>query len=151
MSQSQTGRPVSAERPPVPEPTPVSRPFWEGLAEHRIRIQYSPSSKSYVFYPRLLAPGTLADDLEWREISGAGTVYTYTVAGRPTAPPWQASVPQLLAIVEWDEGPRVSTELVEVSPDDIEVGMRVEPVFHDLPDEGITVLRYRPAAIAEED
>lgn len=131
---------------PLPEPTPVSRPFWDGLAEGRIRIQYSPSLGEYVFYPRLLAPGTLADDLEWREISGRGTLHTFTVAERPTAPPWADHVPQVLAVVEWDEGPRLSTEIVEADPARLEVGMRVEPVFCPLPEAGITLLRYRPSA-----
>ena len=97
------------------------------LREHRILIQYSPSAGRYVFYPRTLAPGTLADDLEWREIDGAGTLYTYTVARRPTGPPWADALPQLLAVVEWDAGPRISTELVDVEPDDIRIGMRVAP------------------------
>lgn len=127
----------------VPEPTPVSQPYWDGLREHRILIQYSPSSDRYVFYPRTLAPGTLADDLEWREIDGAGTLYTYTVARRPTGPPWAEKQPQLLAVVEWDAGPRVSTELVDVAPEDIQIGMRVVPVFCD--EDGMTLLRYRPA------
>ena len=130
---------------PLPEPTPVSAPYWRALAQHRIEIQYSPSSGRYVFYPRTLAPGTLADDLEWREIDGAGTLFTYTVAERPTGPPWADALPQLLAVVEWDVGPRVSTELVDVEPDDIRIGMRVAPVFHDVPGTGITLLRYRPA------
>lgn len=134
----------TAEPLPVPEPTPVSQPFWDGLREHRIRIQYSPSLAAYVFYPRTLAPGTLADDLEWREISGAGTLYTFTVAERPTGPPWADALPQLLAVVEWDEGPRVSTELVDVEPADIRIGMRVEPVFCDDAESGVTLLRYRP-------
>lgn len=129
---------------PIPEPTPVSRPFWDALTEERVLIQYSPSLGEYVFYPRTLAPRTLADDLEWREISGRGSLYTFTVADRPTAPPWADAVPQLLAVVEWDEGPRVSTELVDVDPADIHVGMRVEPVFDHDPDSGMTLLRYRP-------
>src|ERR1700761_2402775 len=109
---------------PLPEATPVSKPFWQGLTEHRIVVQYSPSLGQHVFYPRTLAPGTLADDLEWREIDGGGTLYTYTVARRPTGPPWTEKSPQLLAVVEWDAGPRVSTELVDVDPDDIRIGMR---------------------------
>ncbi|WP_156960536.1 Zn-ribbon domain-containing OB-fold protein [Amycolatopsis taiwanensis] len=131
---------------PLPEPTPVSKPFWDALAEHRILIQYSPSSGRYVFYPRTLAPETLADDLEWREIAGDGTLYTYTVARRPTGPPWAEALPQILAVVEWDEGPRISTELVDVDPAEITIGMRVTPVFCDEPDDGITLLRYRPAS-----
>jgi uncharacterized OB-fold protein len=130
---------------PLPEPTPVSAPYWQALTEHRILIQYSPSLARYVFYPRTLAPGTLADDLQWREIDGAGTLFTYTVARRPTGPPWADALPQLLAVVEWDAGPRVSTELVDVEPDRISIGMRVAPVFHDVPGTGITLLRYRPA------
>lgn len=136
---------TTAQPRPVPEPTPVSRPFWEGLAQHRILVQYSPSLGRYVFYPRTLAPGTLADDLEWREIDGAGTLYTFTVARRPTGPPWADAVPQLLAVVQWDAGPRISTELVDVETEAIRIGMRVEPVFYDLPEAGITLLKYRPA------
>jgi uncharacterized protein len=129
---------------PLPEATPVSQPFWQALAEHRILVQYSPSLGRYVFYPRTLAPGTLADDLEWREIDGAGSVYTFTVAQRPTGPPWADAVPQILAVVQWDAGPRFSTELVDVNPSDVRVGMRVSPVFCDIPDAGVTLLRYRP-------
>ncbi|ASR36264.1 acyl dehydratase [Prauserella marina] len=129
---------------PLPEPTPVSRPFWDALSEHRILVQYSPSLGGYVFYPRTLAPGTLADDLEWRQISGRGTLYTYTVAERPTAPPWADAVPQFPAVVQWDEGPRVSTELVGVTRSGITVGMRVVPVFDTDEATGTTLLRYRP-------
>ena len=89
---------------PLPTPTHISQPFWDGLREHRIRLQYSPSTQQWVHYPRALAPGTLANDLEWRDVSGMGTLYTFTIARRPTAPPWTDSLPQLLAIVELDEG-----------------------------------------------
>ena len=123
---------------PMPVKTPTTAPFWDALAERRVVIQYSPSSGSYVFYPRVRAPRTLADDLEWREISGMGTVYSFTVARRPVGPHFTDAVPQLLAIVEWDEGPRVTTELVNV-------GMRVRPVFCDYPEHDVTMLRYEPA------
>jgi hypothetical protein len=130
---------------PLPEATPVSAPYWDALREHRVRIQYSPSARRYVFYPRLLSPGTLADDLEWREISGLGTLYTFTVCDRPTAPFFTDTLPQLLAVVEWDEGPRVSTEIVNADPAALRVGMRVRPVFCDYPEAGVTLLRYEPA------
>ena len=130
---------------PLPEPTPVTKPFWDGLREHKVKIQYSASADRYIFYPRILAPGTLADDLEWREVSGAGTLYTFTVADRPTAPPWADALPQFLAIVELDEGPRLSTELVDADPDTLRVGMRVKAVFNDYPEQDITLLRFAPA------
>ena len=132
---------------PMPVKTPTSAPFWDALSEHRIRIQYSPSTDAWVFYPRVRAPRTLADDLEWREISGMGTLYSFTVARRPVGPHFADAVPQLLAIVEWDEGPRFSTEMVNVDPADLRIGMRVRPVFFDYPDHDITMVRYEPASV----
>jgi uncharacterized OB-fold protein len=130
---------------PMPIPTPTTRPFWDALREHTIRIQYSPSVGRYVFYPRVLAPGTLADDLEWREITGAASLYTFTIGYRPVSPHFVDDVPQLLAIVQWDEGPRFSTEIVNAEPESLRVGMKLRPVFTDYPDDGVTMLRYEPA------
>jgi uncharacterized OB-fold protein len=98
-----------------------------------------------VFYPRILAPGTLADDLQWRQISGAAALYSYTVAHRPVAPHFADAVPHIIAVAQWDEGPRFATEIVNADPAELRVGMRIQPVFVDVPDEGITLLRYEPA------
>ena len=133
-------------RRPLPRPTPTSEPFWQGLRERRVRIQYSPSADQWVFYPRSHAPLTLADDLEWRDISGEGTLYTYTIARRPTSPDFAGEEPQIIAVIELDEGPRLTTTLVNVGEDAIKVGMRVRPVFEDQPDSEITLLRYEPAS-----
>jgi uncharacterized OB-fold protein len=129
----------------MPVPTPTTQPFWDALAEHTIRIQYSPSAHRYVFYPRILAPGTLADDLEWRQISGAASLFTYTVAHRPVAPHFADAVPHIIAVAQWDEGPRFATEIVNADPAELRVGMRIKPVFVDVAEEGITLLRYEPA------
>jgi uncharacterized protein len=130
---------------PVPQATDVSRPFWDGLRHEKLMIQYSPSSDQWVFYPRVLAPGTLADDLEWREITGAGQVYTYSIGRRPTAPPWGGRLPQIIAVIEVDEGAHIPTELVGVQPDDVKVGMRVAPVFERAADGTTVLLKFRPA------
>ena len=136
---------MAAMPKPVPIPTPTTQPFWDALRQHTIRIQYSPSSDRYVFYPRVLAPGTLVDDLQWREISGAGTLYTFTVSYRAVSPHFADDVPQILAVVQWDEGPRFSTEIINAEPDGLRVGMRVKPVFTDDPGGAVTMLRYEPA------
>jgi uncharacterized OB-fold protein len=51
------------------------------------------------------------------------------VAERPVAPRFADPVPHILAIVQWDEGPRFSTEIVNAEPDQLTAGMRVRPVF----------------------
>ena len=132
-------------RPPLPTPIDRTQPFWDALREHRVKIQYSPSSDQWVFYPRSHAPLTLQTDLEWREISGVGTLYTYTIARRPTAPDFAGEEPQIIAVVELDEGPRLTSTLVNVAEDQISIGMRVRPSFEDVPGTETTLLRYEPA------
>ena len=128
---------------PLPLPTPTSAPYWDGLRRHEVWVQFSPSLDAYVFYPRVLAPGTLADDLEWRQISGAATLVSFAVAQRPVAPQFADAVPHLLGVVQWQEGPRLATELVDVDPGELRIGMPLSPVFVDHPD--ITLLHYTAA------
>ena len=99
-----------------------------------------------MFYPRIIAPRTFADDLEWREITGEGVLYTFTVTRYPTSPAWKDEVPQLLGVIQLDEGPRLNTELMNVRPEELRVGMRMRPYFWDDPSRRITLLKYQPVA-----
>jgi uncharacterized OB-fold protein len=131
---------------PMPEPIETTAVFWAGLRHHQVLLQYSPSSDAYVFYPRVLAPGTLADDLEWREVSGQGTLYTFTLARRAVAPAWDDEILHIPAVVQFDQGPRISTELVNVEPAAVRIGMRVKPFFFIDPNgRGATLLMFEPA------
>ena len=129
---------------PRPQPTPVSQPYWDALRAERVELQHCDDCGRWVYYPRSRCPACLSERLTWTPVDGLGTVYTFTVAEQPTAPPFADEVPQLLAIVELAEGVRLSTTLVGVEPSAIAVGMAVEPVF-DHGDDGSTLLRFRPA------
>ena len=133
---------------PLPVPTPTSRPFWDGLRERRIRLQFCGRCERWVHYPRSNCPHCLEGDLEWREVGGQGSVYTFTIARTPTAPAFADEAPQRLAVIELDEGPRLTSTLTGVEPDAIRVGMRVKPRFEDVEDPDgtpVTLLRYEPA------
>lgn len=129
---------------PRPVPTATSQPFWDALREERVDLQRCDDCGTWVYYPRARCPHCLSARLTWRTIDGDGTVFTFTVAPQPTAPPFADEVPQLLAMVELAEGVRLSTTLIDVDPEAIAIGMRVQPVF-DHGDDGITLLRFRPA------
>ena len=130
--------------PPRPLVTEAAKPFWTGLQGNHVVIQRCGNCHSWVWYPRERCTTCLSDDLRWTEVSGRATVYTYTVARSPTMPAFADDTPQLLAIVELDEGVRVTTTLADVAPEDVRIGMAVAPVF-DHGSDGITLLRYRPA------
>jgi uncharacterized protein len=129
---------------PLPVPTPLTAPYWEGLKEGRIRVQRCLDCDEWVFYPRSHCSHCLSDRLEWRDVSGDATLYTFTIARQPTSPHFAGDVPQLLAVVELEGGIRVTTTLVNVAEADIHVGMRLQPWFDRVNDE-ITMLRFEPA------
>jgi uncharacterized OB-fold protein len=130
---------------PLPTPTPTSKPYWDALRRHEVHMQRCTACGKFVFYPRSNCPFCLSPDLEWQRIAANGTVYTFTIARRATAPQFEDEVPQKIAVVELDEGPRLTTTLVNVAPEDITIGMRVKPYFDDIPGTEITLLRYEPA------
>jgi uncharacterized OB-fold protein len=53
--------------------------YIEHLKRGELGYQFSPSANQAVFYPRMIAPRTGADDLEWRVSKGLGTVHATTV------------------------------------------------------------------------
>lgn len=135
---------ASVDTRPMPVPTPTSSPFWEALQREVVALQFCPTCDRFVFYPRSHCPGCLGDGLEWREVNGTGRLYTFSVTHQPTAPQFAAEVPQMLAVVELDEGPRLTTTIVGATPDDLEIGRAVKPVFEHRSG-GPTLLRYRLA------
>ena len=129
---------------PLPQPTPISAPFWEALKAHSVRIQQCESCGHWIFFPRAHCPSCASTRLAWRDVSGEGTLYTWTAARVPTLPEFTDEMPQLLAVVELDEGAHINTTMVGVEPAALKIGQRVRPVFDERPG-SLTLLRYTPA------
>ena len=129
---------------PLPHPTEISAPYWEGLKAHEVRIQQCDRGHS-LFFPRTHCPTCGSRSLKWSKVSGEGTLYSFTIARIPTMPEFTDEMPQALAVVELKEGVRINTTMVGVDPEALKVGMAVRPVFDDRPGE-ITLLRFTDKA-----
>ena len=114
---------------PLPTPTPTSAPFWDALKDGIVKLQKCSDCDAWVFYPRSRCPNVSPTALTWHDVSGLGTLYTFTIARQPTSPHFADEVPQRLAVVELDEGVRLTTTLVNVADADIRIGMRAEAVL----------------------
>lgn len=125
---------------PLPHPTEISAPYWEGLKAHEVRIQQCDRGHS-LFFPRNHCPTCGSRSLKWSKVSGEGTLYSFTVARIPTMPEFTDEMPQALAVVELREGVRINTTMVGVAPEALKVGMEVRPVFDERPGE-VTLLRF---------
>lgn len=131
---------------PLPHPTSISQPYWDGLRDHEVRLQQCEHGH-WLFFPRTHCPTCGSRQLSWHRVSGEGRLYTFTVGRVPTLPEFTDEMPQLLAVVELDEGVHLNTTLVGVDPADVRVGQRLRPVFDDRPGE-VTLLRYTPVESA---
>lgn len=127
---------------PMPAATKISAPFWQALKENTLKIQQCNSCDGWVFFPRNHCSHCLAHDLAWKEVSGEGTLYSYTLTRVPTMPEFTDEMPQALAVIELSEGVRINTTLIDVAEEDIKVGMAVKPVFDKVTSDGETLLRF---------
>ena len=127
---------------PMPAATKISAPFWQALKEDKVKIQQCNVCDGWVFFPRNHCSHCLAHDLEWKEVSGEGTLYSYTLTRIPTMPEFGDEMPQALAVVELAQGVRVNTTLIDVEEQDIKIGMAVKPVFDKVTSDGVTLLRF---------
>jgi uncharacterized OB-fold protein/acyl dehydratase len=127
---------------PMPVPTEISAPFWEGLKAERLLIQQCNACAHWIFYPRRHCPSCLAHDVSWREASGGASLYSYTVTRIATLPDFIDEMPQILAVIELDEGVRINSNLVGLDESEINIGMRLQPVFAEVDDKGNRLLRF---------
>jgi hypothetical protein len=126
----------------LPNPTPVTKPFWDATREHKLLLQKC--HRGHVFYyARTNCPECLSKELEWVEASGKGRLYSYTVARRPQSPEFADDVPYIIAAITLDEGPRMTSLLVDADPDNVQIEGPVELVWDDVSDE-VSMPCFRP-------
>ncbi len=122
------------ERPPdlpLPRPTEEAQPFYDALKEHRLVIQCCPSCGALQHPPRAMCGGCRSMVFRWSEMSGKGCVYSYVVTHQAVHPALVGYTPLATVVVELAEGPHVTSNLVDVPPEAVAIGMAVEVVFEE--------------------
>lgn len=130
---------------PLPVERSYSKPFWDATREKRLLLQYDRVAGAFQFYPRPTSVHTgRASNLEWREVSGQGKIFSYTIARR-ARPPFREHEPFCLALVALDEGVTVMANVVGCALDEMRIGLRVKPHWAPLSD-GRNLLLFEPEA-----
>ena len=106
---------------PIPRPTPLSAPFWDALRQGVMQLQCCDACGAWRWTPQLLCRTCHSDRFTWTATSGRGLLYSYTIVHRPPLPAFTA--PYVVAVVELDEGPLMLTNLVQIAPEAIAIGM----------------------------
>ena len=136
---------MSSYDKPLPQITPESKEFWEGCRRHELLIQKCLACGTLRHYPRIMCPNCGSWDTEWVKVSGKGKVYSWAVAHQAFHPGFVKDVPYASGIVELTEGIRLMTNIVDVNPEALYIGMPVEVVFEDVTEE-ITLPKFRKSS-----
>jgi uncharacterized OB-fold protein len=138
MSEKTISRPL-----PRPNIYMNTTPFWEAAKEKKLVIQYCKDSGKYQWFPHPVSMYTGKRNLEWREVSGKGTLYSWTVT-HAAWPGHEDRVPYICAYVDLDEGPRMLCNLLNCEKDKVKIDMPVKVVWELLPD-GSNYPAFEPA------
>lgn len=106
-------------------------PFWRAANDGRLMIQYCLDTNEPQFFPRPISLTTGRRNLEWREVSGRGTIYSFT----NTLNPWpghESRVPYICALVDLHEGVRILANLYQIKFEEIKIGMPVKIYWEHL-------------------
>jgi hypothetical protein len=107
----------------IPEPSALSRPFWEAAAHRRLVRPHCSDCGSDFFPPQIACPACLSENWAWLQSTGRGVIYSFTVCHRAPEPGFEA--PYVIAIVDLEEGWSMLTNIVGPEPPSACIGLHV--------------------------
>ena len=113
-------------------PDELSQPFWDAANEERLVIQHCAACSRLQHPPsRACRECRSKDHLEWKQVSGRGTIYNYGVVHDCPVRLLQEDQPFNVAVIMLDDDPRIQmySHLPGTPVDDVPVGGAVEVVF----------------------
>ena len=130
---------------PIPEVSPALAPYFAAAHAGRLVVQRCTGCGALRFPPRELCSACLATEAAWQEVSGRGEIFSYYVMHQIYHPGFAAEVPYAVVVVKLEEGPKLTSNVVDCPLDEIAIGMPVEVVFEELSPE-VTLPKFRRRA-----
>ena len=140
-------QPTGTYKKALPLIHPANEPYWTSLKAHELRLQRCNECNTlrYPVSPVCYQCMSTAEPT-WETLSGKATLTSWIVVERATGDAaWSEDVPYVVAYVDLDEGPRLTTNIVETELYALKTGMRMEVVFDDVTPE-VTLAKFRPIA-----
>ena len=122
MSQTTPGK-------PLPDPSPETRPYWDGLAEGRLMLQRCADCGTIRHYPQPMCAACNAMTTNWVEASGEATVHSWTVAYHPFHAAFRAELPYVLVTADLLEGVRLLAQLRGATAEALRPGLKLRIGF----------------------
>ena len=125
------------------EPTEATLPFFEGAKQGILRLQTCGDCARWMYPIKKRCQQCGSDALAWKDASGKGTVYAHAKLHRQYHPRHEDKLPIVIAWIDLEEGVRMLSNLCEVDPAQIEIGMPVRVAFEQRADD-VTYFCFEP-------
>lgn len=124
-----------------PAPKPASQhyldeQFWDHCGEGVLAFQCCLDCETWRHFPRFMCAHCGSPRWGWRESSGRGTVYSWTVCHMPMSAEFETVCPYAVLVVEMEEGVRLSAGLCDLDYRKLALDMPMEVVFKPLREGG---------------
>ncbi|SHN40004.1 Zn-ribbon domain-containing OB-fold protein [Cryptosporangium aurantiacum] len=123
---------------------PDTEPFWEAAKENRLVACACGSCGAFRMPPTPFCPSCRSKAKNWVELSGRATVFSYSIVhGYPGIK--DIVIAAAVLDLEGAPGARLVSDIIDVDPDDVHIGLGVEVVFSPVAD-GWKLPLFKPVA-----
>ena len=129
---------------PMPPLNRDSKPFWDSMQEHAMRLQSCADCGKIRHYPRPVCDSCYSMEEDWVRASGNGKVHSWTISHHAFHPGFLGNLPLMLLTVDLDEAVRICAQARDIVPEKLRVGMPVLLDYEDATDK-LTLPVFRPA------
>jgi uncharacterized OB-fold protein len=143
---------TAAASKPVPVPDAASAPFFDGALRGQLmllrcgRCATFMSPTAYLRTPRRArCVACFSAELEWTPATGQATLYSFALMHQRYDEAFAAELPYNIAVVETEEGVRLTSQVVDCDNDRLRIGMPLEVTFERM-SEDVAVPKFRPRA-----
>lgn len=128
---------------PLPEPSIETQPFWDAVQQRKLLMPTCVSCGTVTFPPTVACPHCAGKDFSWTELSGHGTVYSFTVYHRLYHPAFKEKLPYVVAVIALEEGPRIISNVVGIPVDEVRCELPVTVTYEEVRD-GYVIPKFVP-------
>jgi uncharacterized OB-fold protein len=141
---------TAAPAKPVPVPDERSAPFFDGALNGTLMLRRCRACTTYMspvagigapVRPRCVT--CFSGDLEWAPAGGRATLYSFVIMHQLYDEAFAGDIPYNIAVVETEEGVRLTSQVVDCPNDRLEIGMPLQVTFERLSDE-VALPKFRP-------
>ena len=123
---------------------PNTEPFWQAAKEHRLVACKCADCGHFRMPPSPYCPECQSNKVEWPELPGTGTVFSYVVCTKNPANGEDYIYVPVVVALDGTDGSHLVSNLANVDADAVKIGMKVKVAWNPIQD-GWVLPIFEPA------